>query len=289
MKLPFEEYRDLINRYLDDHIFPEDSYPIPIHQAMRYSLFAGGKRLRPALVLLAGESLGGSVKDFLPIAAAIEMIHTYSLIHDDLPCMDNDDFRRGKPTNHRVFGEALAILAGDALLTAGIHQVSQSSYAPEIRCELISRFTEAIGTQGMIGGQVLDILGESRTLDRVELEQIHAMKTAALIGFSACAPAIILQKGPETERAFAIYGESIGLAFQIIDDILDVEGTTQTLGKTAGKDQNKGKATYPSILGMEESKRLAEDLVETGSNAVQKYDQLGYLVEFAKYILNRKH
>jgi geranylgeranyl diphosphate synthase type II len=282
------KYAELINGYLDQQIPAENASPEPIYRAMRYSLFAGGKRLRPALVLMAGESLGGEISQFLPVAAAIEMIHTYSLIHDDLPSMDNDDFRRGKPTNHKVFGEAIAILAGDALLTCGIELLSNSPYTPDVRCKLIASLTRAVGTQGMIGGQVMDMLAESKKLDRLELEKIHAMKTAALIGFSAVAPAIVLEKGTEVERAFSIYGESIGLAFQIIDDILDVEGTTQSLGKTAGKDQNAGKATYPAILGLQESKKLAADLVKTATQTIAVYDRQSHLRDFAEHILNRK-
>jgi geranylgeranyl diphosphate synthase type II len=288
MELPLERYRTLINDYLDKQIPAENASPVPIYRAMRYSLFAGGKRLRPALVFLAGETLGADPKELLPVAASVEMIHTYSLIHDDLPSMDNDNFRRGKPTNHRVFGEAIAILAGDALLTAGMELLSSTHYEPETRCKLISLLTKAAGTQGMIGGQVLDILGEAKTLDRVELEMIHAMKTAALLGYCASAPAVILKKGPEVERAFSQYGEAVGLAFQIVDDILDVEGTTQSLGKTAGKDQHAGKATYPALLGLQESRKLAADLMEAAGVAIADFDRNRYLISFAQYILNRK-
>jgi geranylgeranyl diphosphate synthase, type II len=293
MNLPLEKYRQLINEYLDQQIPAEDASPAPIYRAMRYSLFAGGKRLRPILVMMAGESLGGNPEYFLPAAASVELIHTYSLVHDDLPSMDNDDFRRGKPTNHKVFGEAIAILAGDALLTAGIEILSDAPYSADVRCSLLSSLTKAAGTQGMIGGQVLDILNDStgRTsgkLDRVDLEMIHAMKTAALIRYCAAAAVIILQKGSDVESAFSIYGESIGLAFQIIDDILDVEGTTESLGKTAGKDRHAGKATYPAILGLPESRKLAADLVAGAIGAVEKYDRHGYLSAFGELILNRK-
>jgi geranylgeranyl diphosphate synthase, type II len=286
--MELDHYRDLINAYLEKHIPPEEAAPVPIYRAMRYSLFAGGKRLRPVLVFLAGETLGADFEELLPVAASVEMIHTYSLIHDDLPCIDNDDFRRGKPTNHRVFGEAIAILAGDALLTAGMEFLSNAHYEPETRCKLISLLTKAAGTHGMIGGQVLDILGEAKTLDRVELERIHAMKTAALLGYCATAPAVILKKGPVVERAFSQYGEAVGLAFQIVDDILDVEGTTQSLGKTAGKDQHAGKATYPALLGLQESRKLAADLIQAAGTAVADFDRNRYLISFAEYILNRK-
>jgi geranylgeranyl diphosphate synthase, type II len=288
VELPFQRYRDLINGYLENQIPAEETSPVPIYRAMRYSLFAGGKRLRPALIFLAGETLGVKVDELLPVAASVEMIHTYSLIHDDLPSMDNDDFRRGKPTNHRVFGEAIAILAGDALLTTGLEILSNAPYEPETRCKLISVLTKAAGTKGMIGGQVLDILGETKTLSRVELERIHAMKTAALLGYCAAAPAVILKKGAEIERAFSQYGEAVGLAFQIVDDILDVEGTTQSLGKTAGKDQHAGKSTYPALLGLAESRKLAADLIQAAGAIVAEFDRNRYLISFGEYILNRK-
>ena len=290
MNLPklFERYREMINVYLDKTLPPADTHPVPIYRAMRYSLFAGGKRLRPTLVLMTAETLGGDPEELRAVAAAVEMIHTYSLIHDDLPAMDNDDFRRGNPTNHRVFGEAVAILAGDALLTAGIKLLSDASYSAEIRCDLISRLTRAVGTEGMIGGQVLDILSESKVLDRVELEMLHGMKTAALIAFCAIAPAVVLQRGTDVENALAQYGEAIGLAFQIVDDILDVEGTTQSLGKTAGKDSAAHKATYPSLIGLQESKTLAADLIQNAIVSITPFDQRGYLGSFARFILERK-
>jgi len=278
----------MINVYLD-HVLPQaDSHPVPIYRAMRYSLFAGGKRIRPALVLMTAETLAGDPEELRAVAAAVEMIHTYSLIHDDLPSMDNDDFRRGNPTNHRVFGEAVAILAGDALLTAGLKLLSDAAYSAEIRCTLISQLTRAIGTEGMIGGQVLDILSESKVIDRVELEMLHGMKTASLIAFCAVAPAIVLQQGKDIESALGQYGEAIGLAFQIVDDILDVEGTTQSLGKTAGKDSKAHKATYPSLIGLPESKSLAADLIQSAILSIAPFDQRGYLTSFAKYILERK-
>jgi len=278
----------LINEYLERLIPAEDATPEPIYRAMRYSLFAGGKRLRPILTLAATESLGENAEIALPLAAAIEMIHTYSLIHDDLPSMDNDDFRRGKPTNHRVFGEGIAILAGDALLTSAMELLVTAPYEPVVRCRLAAMLASAAGTRGMIGGQVLDIGSETKTLDRVDLEKLHAMKTAALIGFAAVGPAILLQSGEEAERALGQYGQLIGLAFQIVDDILDVEGKTEILGKTAGKDQSSHKATYPSLLGLDESKRLALDLVNTAISSVGGFDHYSYLEQLAGHILQRE-
>jgi geranylgeranyl diphosphate synthase type II len=284
----FTDYAALINTYLDQIIPAEDTQPEPIYRAMRYSLFAGGKRLRPILCIVAGESLGATPQTLLPVAAAVEMIHTYSLIHDDLPSMDNDDFRRGKPTSHRVFGEAVAILAGDALLTAAMETLAQAPYDAGIRCRLIGELTRAAGPRGMIGGQILDILSENATLDRVELEKIHGMKTAALIGYSATAPSVVLKSAPEVETAFRQYGEAIGLAFQIVDDILDVEGKSEILGKTAGKDREKRKATYPALLGLEESKALAADLVKTACQIIHVYDRDGALEALANHVLERK-
>ncbi len=284
----FEHYVILINEYLDRLIPAEAAPPEPIHRAMRYSLFAGGKRLRPILSLAVAESLGEDAEIALPLAAAIEMVHTYSLIHDDLPSMDNDDFRRGKPTNHRVFGEAMAILAGDALLTTGFETLSRAPYEASVRCRLIEMLTSAGGTRGMIGGQVMDISSEAKTLDRVDLEKLHGMKTAALIGFAAVGPAVLLHSGEQAERALSQYGQLIGLAFQIVDDILDVEGKTEILGKTAGKDQSSKKATYPSLLGLEESKRLASDLINTAVQSVAEYDRSSYLTQLAGHILQRE-
>lgn len=284
----FNRYVVLINDYLDHLLPPEDVPPQPIHRAMRYSLFAGGKRLRPLLCLLAAEALSQKPDLLLPVAATIEMIHTYSLIHDDLPCMDDDDFRRGKPTSHKVFGEAIAVLAGDALLTAGMETLGNAPYSPEIRCRLISMLTKAAGPRGMIGGQVMDILSEDKPLTRVELERIHGMKTAALIAFSAVAPTVVLNAGSKAEEAFRQYGEAIGLAFQIVDDILDVEGKTQVLGKTAGKDREQKKATYPGLIGLQESKQLAADLISAACRSIADYDSDGSLAAFAGFLLNRQ-
>ncbi len=285
----FSNYKTLIDNYLSNVIPPDQTPPRPIYQAMRYSLFAGGKRFRPALCLAAAESLGENAVKLLPVAGAIEMVHTYSLIHDDLPAMDDDDFRRGKPTNHKVFGEAIAILAGDALLTLAIEILSRSEYDPDVRTRLIALLTEAIGTCGMIGGQVIDMVSEARQLNRIELEQLHSMKTAALIRFSASASAAVLRSGQTIEEAFANYGESIGLAFQIVDDILDIEGKTEILGKTAGKDARKMKVTYPSLIGIEESKQLAANLVETACARILPYDRYSYLRAIALNVLERKN
>lgn len=289
MSLPgrFNDYVGMVQEALASCIPDEDAPPASIHRAMRYSLFAGGKRVRPSLCLAAGESLGGKAEDMLPVACAIEMIHTYSLIHDDLPAMDNDDFRRGKPTNHKVFGEAMAILAGDALLTHAFGQMTRAAYPAEIRCRLAELLAEAAGTRGMIGGQVLDIENQAKALDRNKLELLHSMKTAALIRFSVVSAPVVLQSGEVVETAFIEYGSNIGLAFQIVDDVLDVEGTTQLLGKTAGKDSTNQKVTYPSLIGVAESKLLAAELIESAVRVVAPYDRFGYLAAMAHYIIDR--
>ena len=289
MPLPerFAQYAQMVQDALDRRLPPEDAPPLPIHRSMRYSVFAGGKRMRPILCLAAGESLGGDPAAILPAACAIEMIHTYSLIHDDLPAMDNDDFRRGKLTNHKVFGEAVAILAGDALLTGAFEALSNAPYPPEIRCRLIAMLAQAAGTSGMIGGQVLDMENEAKNLSRSELELLHSMKTAALMRFSAVAAAIVLSCEEPVERAFSEYGANIGLAFQIVDDVLDVESTSEQLGKTAGKDAEHQKVTYPSLIGISESKRLAAELIESGVRVVSPYDRHGYLAALANYVLAR--
>jgi geranylgeranyl diphosphate synthase type II len=283
----FAEFHELINAELDRRVPSENTPPETIHRAIRYSLFAGGKRLRPILCLACGESLGGKPEMFLAAAAAIEMVHTYSLVHDDLPCMDDDDFRRGKPTNHKVFGEAIAVLTGDALLTISMEVLATSDYEPSVRNRLISSLTQAAGTQGMIGGQVMDMLSSRANLSEPELRSLQSMKTGALIRFSTTAPAFILQTSHEVEHAFEAYGAFIGLAFQIRDDILDIEGTTETLGKTAGKDRKHEKVTYPSLIGLEKSKDLAQKVVDSACEAVSKYDPHSYLQSLARHILER--
>ncbi|HSP07040.1 MAG TPA: farnesyl diphosphate synthase [Acidobacteriota bacterium] len=290
MGLPvrFEDYIRLVNEALAKLIPSDDAPPVPIHRAMRYSVFAGGKRMRPILCLAAAESLGAPAEQLMPVACAIEMVHTYSLIHDDLPAMDNDDFRRGKLTNHKVFGEAIAILAGDALLTYGLEALVNADYDPEIRCRLVQLLTQAVGTCGMIGGQVLDMENEAKNLSRNELELLHSMKTAALIRFSSMAPSVVLRSGESAERAFSEYGANIGLAFQIVDDVLDVESTTAALGKTAGKDVEHRKVTYPSLIDVPESKRLAAELTDSAMRVVAPFDRHGYLEGLARFVLERK-
>ena len=270
----------------------ENEFPPPVHQAMRYSLFAGGKRLRPILVLAAAEAVGGSVRDVLPLACSFELIHTYSLIHDDLPSMDNDDMRRGKPTSHKVFGEALAILAGDALLTEAFHLAARPEVMKKVsarrRIQALWHLARAAGSQGMVGGQTMDILTQGQPVDSGTLEYIHAHKTGWLIAASVAVGAIVGGATARQLRNLQGYGEKLGLAFQITDDLLDETGEEAKLGKAVGKDQIKGKATYPGLYGIPESRRRAERLVEEAIQHLQPFDRRANpLREIARFILSR--
>ena len=281
-----------VNYWLDLFLPSETDAPEKLHKAMRYSLFAGGKRLRPALVLASGEALGAKTEDLMPAACAIEMIHTYSLIHDDLPAMDNDDLRRGRPTCHKTFGEAVAILAGDALLTLAFRVLAKDSSVrnPERQVLVINELAAAAGSRdGMIGGQMADIENEGRQVDAHTLEQIHRCKTGALIAASVAVGGIIAGASDETVERLRAYGKRIGLAFQIADDILDVTSTSEQLGKTPGKDQAANKATYPAIIGLEASEARAGELVD---EAVELASGLGpdahVLEDLARFIIARK-
>ena len=228
---------------------PATAYPPVIHEAMRYSVFAGGKRLRPILVIAGAEAVGGQMADVMPTACCFELIHTYSLIHDDLPAMDDDDYRRGRLTSHKVFGEAMAILAGDALLTHALGLVAVNfglgKAAPEVFPRVLAEITRAAGPDGMVGGQVVDVQSEGQVVAAETLDYIHTRKTAALIRGAAPVGALLAGASESQLAALTTYGDRIGLAFQIVDDILDVEGSLETLGKTAGSDQRKQKITYP--------------------------------------------
>lgn len=260
------EFLDTVARTVDstlDDVVPRpDDEPRMLHEAMRWSLFAGGKRIRPALVFAVGQTFGASIENLSATAAAIEMIHTYSLIHDDLPAMDDDDMRRGKATCHTRFGEATAILAGDALQTLAYKAVADDEKLPtKIRIKLISMITAAAGTpSGMVAGQQLDLAAEGRRLRISEIEQIHAGKTGALISGAACAGAMI--GGASTDELVSIrtYASKLGLLFQITDDILDITQASETLGKTAGKDAAVAKATYPGHLGITKTRIIADNL-----------------------------
>jgi geranylgeranyl diphosphate synthase type II len=287
LKTYLDERRALIDAALAQCLPPEDAPPATVHRAMRYSLLAGGKRLRPILVIAGAEAVGGRADTVLPTACALELIHTYSLIHDDLPAMDDDDYRRGRPTNHKVFGEAIAILAGDALLTLAFQLVASNVTRvrePRVICDVVAEIASAAGTAGMVGGQVVDIESEGRAITAETLDYIHAHKTAALIRASLRVGAMLGGAPPDHLEAISAAGGSLGLAFQIVDDILDVEGSLAELGKTAGSDERKGKATYPAIYGLEASRRRARALIEETRAALNGLgpaaEPLGALADF---------
>jgi geranylgeranyl diphosphate synthase type II len=265
-------------------------------EAMRYSLFAGGKRVRPILCLAAGQAIGARPDpdtDLLPIACALECIHTYSLIHDDLPAMDNDDLRRGKPTSHILYGEAGAILAGDGLLTWAFDLLSnskQSTLSPEKRLAIIHLIARAAGSLGMVGGQALDIANENKEFPFETLRAIHRSKTGALISASILAGAIAAGADQTQQEALTRYGEQVGLAFQIVDDLLNVTATTEQLGKAAGSDASKGKATYPAFFGIDTTRAKARMAVEEAESALALFDEKADpLRAIAQYILTRSH
>lgn len=269
--------------------------PAALKESIQYSLMAGGKRLRPILVLAAAEAVGADPESAVPVACAIEMIHTYSLIHDDLPAMDNDDFRRGKPTNHKVFGEAMAILAGDALLTHAFFSIAQANRRFGVPADLLLDIVEDLstlaGAKGMVGGQAADILGEQGITQKAELDYIHEHKTGDLIVFSLKAGAKIAGATPEQLDALAQYGYSIGLAFQIQDDILDLVGDEQKLGKPLKSDEKLKKVTYPFFIGLEASQQKVIDLTEQGKAAVLQagFADPSLLIQLADYLMRRDH
>lgn len=288
-----QEKREVIDVYLK-HYFSKLFQPPILHESMTYSLFAGGKRIRPILALASYEACGGDPKNILPQASALELVHTYSLIHDDLPAMDNDDLRRGKPTNHKVFGEAMAILAGDALLTEAfsmITSIQNTKYKIQNSSiiEVIREVSIASGGHGMVGGQAQDILSENSQPDGETLEFIHLHKTAALIKASVKIGPILAGSKRSILEALTIYGGHIGLAFQVVDDVLDLEGTTEELGKTAGSDLKKKKLTYPAIYGTEKARQKAEDLVTMAIDSLKPFSsEADPLREIALYLLQRR-
>lgn len=284
-----KEKKDHIDKALEGILLTEGEFPKNLHKAMRYSVFAGGKRIRPILLIASAEAVGGRMEDVINAACAVELIHTYSLIHDDLPAMDNDDLRRGKPTSHKVFGEALAILAGDALLTLAFDILAKSYNNVENALTVIHGIAKASGSIGMVGGQAVDIESEGKECDLPLLEYIHIHKTGALILASIRAGAILAGAARKQIEALTRYGEAVGLAFQIADDILDVEGTKETIGKTAGSDAKKKKITYPSVLGLNESKKRAIELTQIALDAIRDFDDMAEpLQKIAGYVVERR-
>lgn len=292
MKLPefFEDDRLAVDAHLERLLPAESVPPTSIHQAMRYSVFAGGKRIRPILCLEAARIFESDPSAALFPACAIEFIHTYSLIHDDLPSLDNDDLRRGKPTCHKKFGEAIAILAGDALLTLAFESIGASPIAAERRVAMLTEISSSAGTvNGMVGGQVADIEAEGQTVSPATLEYIHRSKTAALIRASVTSGALSAGAPPEDVARLRSFGETIGWAFQVTDDILDVEESSAALGKTAGKDIAQQKATYPSVFGLEKSHQIATGLAVKAVNELKPYGERAQrLRSIAEFLVLRR-
>ena len=280
-----------MDRALGQHLPTARTKPATLHQAMRYSLFAGGKRIRPILTLAAAEACGGSVGHAMPLACAVECIHTYSLIHDDLPSMDNDDFRRGRPTSHKVYGEGIAILAGDALLTQAFEIAGQAKGWPRYsHAAIIEEISKTAGSLQLIAGQVADLEGEGQPITLPQLRYIHERKTSALLTCSARLGGMSANCTPTQLKALSTFGYHVGLAFQVIDDILDVTQTTEQLGKTAGKDQATAKATYPAIVGLEKSKKIANDLTVKAFNALKPFKGKAVALEaMTGYLLRREN
>jgi geranylgeranyl diphosphate synthase type II len=284
------ESRNAVDACLQRLLPPESARPATIHKAMRYSVFAGGKRVRPILALAAGESVGGKPGTLLHLGAAIEMLHTYSLIHDDLPALDNDDLRRGRPTCHKVFGEAIAILAGDSLLTRAYQVLTElPGVSDSARLAVVRELSFATGTvDGMIGGQVVDLESEGRPIVSEVLEYIHGAKTGALLTASTRCAALVAKADGVALQALTEFGRKIGLAFQIVDDLLDVTASSEKLGKTAGKDLKVKKATYPALYGNDASRKMA---VELTRDAIDSIAVLGEPAEplrcIAQFVLSR--
>ncbi len=288
-----DSMREVVEQALAVALPPESAWPATIHRAARYSLFAGGKRVRPVLVLAAGESVGGAREELLPFACAVELVHTYSLIHDDLPAMDDDDLRRGKPTSHKVFGEAIAILAGDALLTRAFHLLAETPAGwdePRLRRRLqaTALLGEACGTTGLIGGQVMDLESEGKTIGAGELERLHRAKTGALLSACVRGGAILGGAGGVDLERLARYADAVGLAFQVVDDLLDATESAERLGKTAGKDQAAQKATYVSIHGVERARAIAAALRQEALDALSPFGPRGLaLGAIARLVVDR--
>ncbi|MGF7185809.1 geranylgeranyl diphosphate synthase type II [Desulfitispora alkaliphila] len=283
---------NLINDKLDKYLPDESEVPELIHQSMRYSVFAGGKRLRPILVIASSEAVGFNAEKVMPTACALELIHTYSLVHDDLPAMDDDDYRRGKLTNHKVYGEATAILTGDALLTKAFELIAFNATLginEKNIIKVLGEISSAAGSQGMVGGQVVDMQSENKSIGFDTLKYIHTHKTGDLFKASVRAGAILANASDKQLAALTEYAEQLGLAFQITDDILDVEGDAQVIGKAVGSDQKNQKSTYPSLFGIDQSKEMAYNSVSKAINALDIFgSEADRLRKIANYLTKRK-
>jgi len=289
LKKDMKEKQELVNIILDRYLPRKDEYPKNLHKAIRYSVFAGGKRLRPYLTMLAWQLYQPDPEPITPVAAAIEMIHTFSLIHDDLPDIDNDEYRRGKKSCHALFGEGDALLAGDALLLGAFELITYAEISAEHRVQFIRELAHICGVKGLIAGQMLDIESEGKTVSKKTLQFIHENKTAKLINI--CLRFGALAAGaPENELAIIEeYGNNLGLVYQIVDDLLDIEGTQEELGKSIGKDAEVQKATFPSVYGIEESKRMAREITEKAKQSIAKLGDRSMMLQIlADYLLTRK-
>jgi geranylgeranyl diphosphate synthase type II len=283
-----------VEEFFEDYMQSHDDHVKGLMNAMRYSLFAGGKRLRPALIYSSYGIFGGYFDMVTPYAGAVEMLHTYSLIHDDLPAMDDDDFRRGKPTNHKVYGEATAILAGDGLLTKAFEVMCNRDINPDVEDKLMVeaafKLADATGDKGMVGGQFADMEAEEGVFNGATVDFIHSNKTSRLLAYCCELGAILGYAEEEDKKRLREYGMRIGLAFQIVDDILDITSTTEELGKDVGSDQERGKATYPAVHGIEASHRKAELLIEEATEILSVYGKTAEPCrEIAKFIIERKN
>ncbi|MCZ6573718.1 MAG: polyprenyl synthetase family protein [Planctomycetota bacterium] len=285
-----DESRRLVDATLDRWLPAADAEPRRLNEAARYALFAGGKRLRPAVARAACRALGGSDEDVLPACCALELVHTYSLIHDDLPAVDDDDLRRGQPTCHVRFGEATAILAGDALQTEAFRILAEHTPRPELVADLVTELARAAGIEGMVGGEVADLEAEGQTPDRDRVEFIHNRKTAALFGAAATMGGIVAGASQQAREALRRYGRSMGLAFQIVDDVLDETGDAATLGKSPGKDRRARKMTYPAVAGIDASRQAARELAARAAEALAVLEPGGGIEELtgiAEYVVSR--
>lgn len=280
-----------VNKSLEKFIEEKEAPQSTIYKAMNYSINAGGKRIRPVIMLSCAELIGGNYDGVMPFACALEMIHTYSLIHDDLPCMDNDDLRRGKPTNHKVFGEAMAVLSGDALLNKAFETILKNSQvSPNMTIAAMSEIATASGTEGMIGGQVIDIESEDKQIDAVTLMTLHLNKTGALIMAAAKVGALLAGGGREDLLLMEEFSRYLGIAFQIKDDILDVEGSVDALGKKTGADEENKKSTFVSIYGLEQSKKILCDYTEKAIEILSSYgERAEFLIGLCNFLLSREN
>jgi geranylgeranyl diphosphate synthase, type II len=290
LKRDIKEKKELVNIEMDRYLPRKDEYPKQIHKAIRHTLFAGGKRLRPYLMIHTYLLFSRTVEKILPIAGALEMLHTYTLIHDDLPDIDNDEYRRGKKACHVIYGSDIALLAGDSLLVYAIESINSAEIDEKLKLQLVREFCEETGHRGLIAGQIVDIASEGKKISEKDLKYIHTNKTGKLINL-AIRFGCLLGKASEADMEnMKVFGDKLGLAFQIMDDILDIEGDLATLGKSVGKDENSQKATYPAFAGLEESSEKAERLISGARERLEKYGEKAiYLDLLAEFIITRKY